>query len=272
MRARVAGLFVVLSFVLAGCNSDTRQLLDQAELGWRDGNYDDAIRLNLLVYERDPHGKYASRALMNLGNIYYLNLRQLNKAVGFYEKLVTELPGHPEEFKARERLAAIYANEMGDLTQAVYEYEKILASDGVDNRAEIQFRMADAYFKLNDFDRALRELRRVQEWGVSGHLADQVHLKVGNVYQIRKRYEDALEPFQNVSASPCIECRRRALLNLMETYESLYEFDKAIETVRKLDRTPENEIRIQSEVHRIIEKREQVDSGTTPEWYPHSAR
>ena len=264
-RYHLFGLPALVMTLLVGCNSDTRQLLNQAESRWRDGNYDDALRMNMLVYERDPRGRYAGRALMNLGNIYYLNQRRLNEAVEAYQKLVSELPSEPEALKARERLAGIYANDMGDLTQAIHEYEQILASEELEDRAEIQFRLADAYFRLNDFDRALRELRRLQEQGINGHLADQVNLKIGNVYQIRKRHEDALVPLQAVSESPCLECRRRALLNLMETHEQLYDFDKAMEVVRRLDPNQGHE-QIQRELARLADKRKRVDSGTIASW------
>ncbi|PYV35071.1 MAG: hypothetical protein DMG09_20330 [Acidobacteria bacterium] len=262
---------LALFALLWGCNADSRQLLEQAEARWREGDYEDAVRLNLLLHDRDPSGRYGAQALMNLGNIYYLNLRQLGKAIEMYQKLAAERPGTPDEFKARERLAEIHANEIGDLTQAVCEYEKILAWKGLDNSAEIRMQMANAYFKLGDYDQALRELRRVEEQGTGGHTADQARLKIGNIYQIRKRYQDALEPFQKVTVSPCVECRRRALLNLMETYEALYDFDRAIETVRRLDPTRENERRIQAEVARLSSKREQIGSGQVLIWEPHSS-
>ena len=154
--------------------------------------------------------------------------------------MLRELPGSAEERKAREQLAGIYANELGDLTQAIYEYDLVLASKELDNRAEIQFRRANAYFKLNDLDRALRDLMRIEDTGVTGHLADQVRLKIGTIYQIRKRFENALGSFHKVTESPCIECRRRALLSLAQTYEAVYDFDNAIETLHRLDGTGEN--------------------------------
>ena len=262
---------LALFALLWGCNADSRQLLEQAEARWREGDYEDAVRLNLLLHDRDPSGRYGAQALMNLGNIYYLNLRQLGKAIEMYQKLAAERPGTPDEFKAREKLAEIHANEIGDLTQAVYEYEKILAWKGLDNSAEIRMQMANAYFKLGDYDLALRELRGIEEQGGGGHTVDRARLKIGNIYQIRKRYQDALEPFQKVTVSPCVECRRRALLNLMETYEALYDFDRAIETVRRLDPTRENERRIQAEVARLSSKREQIGSGQVLIWEPHSS-
>ncbi len=101
-------------------------MLELAEARWREGNYDDAIRLNTLLYKRDREGKFGAQALLNIGNIYYLNLRQLKDAVENYTRLVEEFPDRPEAYKARLQLAAIYANEIGDLNQAISEYDRIL--------------------------------------------------------------------------------------------------------------------------------------------------
>jgi hypothetical protein len=71
--------------------------------------------------------------------------------------------------------------------------------------------------------------------------------------------------------SPCPECRRRAILNLCETYEVLLDFDRAIETVRKLDHTPEDEKLAEQEVARLTEKKQRLDSGKQLNWnYPHT--
>jgi tetratricopeptide (TPR) repeat protein len=260
----MAWSLLTLLIVTQGCNSSSRQLLEQAEARWREGNYEDAVRLNLLLYDRDSRGRYAATALLNAGNIYYLNLRQLNKAIETYQKLVTELPGSAEEGKAREQLADIYANELGDLTQAIYEYDLVLSSKQIENPAEIQFRRANAYFKLNDFDRSLRELQRIEDAGVTGHLADQVRLKIGTIYQIRKRFENALDSFRRVTESPCIECRRRALLSLAQTYEAVYDFDNAIDTLQRLGRTGENPEQIHREIVRLAAKQDSVAASAVP--------
>ncbi len=265
MRHALAGILLLLAATLAACNSNERQLLGQAEARWREGNYEDAIRLNTLLYERDHQGRFAARAMLNIGNIYYLNLRQLRNAVEWYEKLLDELPGREEEYTARRQLASIYA-ATGDLTQAIAQYDRLLEMKSLEDRAEIRFERAGAYFKKEDFDRALRELRRLEESGITGHLADQVGLKIGNIYQIQHKYDDASDYFQKVSQAGCRECRRQAILDLAETYESLYNFERAIETIRKLDPGPESEKIISSEVARLQDKRKRVDSGPVPLW------
>ncbi len=263
-----AGILLALGLMLllSGCSPDPNRLLAQAEARWREGNYEDAIRLNRLLYSRYREASYGATALMNIGNIYYLNLRQLKDAIEAYNKLVQEFPGRPEEFKARKQLAAIYANEIGDLTQAIYEYNRILEAEDLEDRAEVEYQRARAHFQKGDYDIALRELRHLEEAGVRGHLAHQVYLKIGNIYQIQKKYEDAASCFAKVTGAPCIDCRRRAYLHLMETYEAIFDFDRAIAAIRSLDRTPENLETIEREVQRITEKRRRLDSGRPLQW------
>jgi tetratricopeptide (TPR) repeat protein len=258
---RIWCLAAVAAF-LAACNSDSQQLLERAEARWREGNYEDAIRLNTLLYQRDPQGKYAAQALLKMGDIYYLNLRQVKNATETYNRLVSELPGRREEYIARQQLAAIYENEVGDLTQAIFEYDKILEAKDLDNRTEIEFQRANAYFKQRSYDRAWRELRRIEDAGVTGHVADQVCLKLGNIGQIRGQYQDAVSYFQRVSESPCPECRRRAILNLADSYEALFNFDKAIDTFGKLDRSDKQ--LAEKEVARLKSKKRWLGSHTDP--------
>jgi tetratricopeptide (TPR) repeat protein len=262
-------VWILLGATLAGtgCNSDSRQLFDRAQAQWREGNYDAAIELDRLLYERDPQGKLAPKALLNVGNISYLNLRKIKDAVDAYTKLIEEFPGRPEELKARLQLADIYENEIVDLTQAVAEYDRILEFPGLDDRLEIQFKRANVYFKMEDYNRALRELRRMEEAGVTGHLSDQVFLKIGNIYQIQRKYEDAADYLARVEQSPCPECRRNAIVSLAETYEALYDIPHAIETIRKLDHTPENDRQVAQEVARLTEKRRRLGS-TAMTWHP----
>lgn len=263
MRCRWLSLSLLLfAAILAACNSDSRQLRERAEERWREGNYDDAIRLNTLLYERDKDGRYAPGALLNIGNIYYLNLRNLEQAVETYKKLAAEFPGKAEEYEARKQLAEIYEYEIEDLSQAQSEYDRILENEDLENRPEILFKRANIYFKQEDYDHAWRELRQIEESGTAGtHLADQVSLKLGSISQIRQRYEDAAAYFEKVVGSPCQECRRQAILSLTKTYEALYSFDRAIETVQKLDQYPEDKQRVSQEVQRLTAEKNRLNAG-----------
>ncbi len=273
LRSLLLWALLGMAAFVAACNSDSRQLAERAEASWRAGNYEDAIRLNTLLYERNPNNQFAAQACLNIANIYYLNLRQIKNAVDEYKKLIQEHPKAPETLKAREQLAAIYENELDDLTQAIAQYDKLLEANNPENRAEILFKRASAYFNLEDYNRAWRELRLIEDSGEGGsHLLDQVHLKLGNIDQIRRQYQDAADYFQKVIHSPCPECRRRAILNLSETYEALLDFEGAIKTIRMLDHTPEDKKLADQEVARLAEKKQRMNSGKLLNWnYPHPA-
>jgi len=270
MSQNRAWSLLILSFaMLSGCNSSAKQLLEQAEARWREGNYEDALHLNTLLYNRDHQGRYAAQALLNIGSIYYLNQRQIKKAIETYNKVVEEFPGRREEITARQQLAAIYANEMQvrDLAQVIEQYDKILEDyPDLENKSEVQYLRANAYFNMGEYESALRELRRIEEVGMSGHVADQVYLKIGNIYQIQKKFDNAAEMFQKVAEAACMDCRRRAILHLTESYEALFQIDKAIETLHKLDRTPENEAWVSREIARLTKKRQSVGSATSLSW------
>jgi tetratricopeptide (TPR) repeat protein len=261
MRIGRGVITLLLAALIPGCNSDQRQLLDQAEARWREGNYDDAIRLNKLLYERDRQGRYAVQSLLNLGDIYYLNKRDPGSAAEYYKKLLEEFPGRPEELTARKQLVRIYESEYSDLTQAIAQYDAMLAVKNLEDRGKILYERANLYFKKQDYHRALRALRQLEDDGVRDHLSHLVYLKIGNIYQIQHKYAEAIPYFVKVAAAACIDCRRQGILELESTYESLYEFNKAIETVKRLDPTEENKRIIDTEVHRLQDKRRRVDSG-----------
>jgi tetratricopeptide (TPR) repeat protein len=268
MKTRLASVILLLCLG-AACNSGERQLLDRAEAAWRGGRYDEAIRTYTLLYDHDHQGKYAARALLSIGNIYYLNLRQIKDAVEAYSRLVDELAGRDEEAAARQQLAQIYSNEIGDLTQAVAQYDKLLDMKGLENRTEILSLRASAYFKQNDFHRALREFRKLEDDGVTGHTAHLVFLKIGAIYQIQHKYEESVTYFENVATAACAECRRKAILDLAETYEYLYDFNRAIQTLNRLDANAENAALISGETRRLEDKRNRVNITGELNWRTH---
>src|SRR5512147_428721 len=85
-----------LAALFAGCSSSSRQLLGDAEALWRKGRFPEALQANEQLYKAEPRGRYAAQALLNVADIYYLNLRQTKQAIEIYEKLAQEFPGRAE--------------------------------------------------------------------------------------------------------------------------------------------------------------------------------
>lgn len=260
-RGRLIWLALLLSAWLLSCGSSSQKLLEEAENNWRKGRNLEALQGNEALYQREPKGKFAARALLNIANIHYLNLAQLKPAIQSYEKLAREFPESPEAAEAHRRLADIYAIDLNDRDQAIAQYDALLKDPNLKDRNEILYKRADLYLKTEDYDRALRELRALEESGIDDHLADDVSLKIGSIYQIQKEFDRAVEPYGKAVNSKYPECRRRAIIGLAETYEMLFDFDNAIATIQKLDHTPENAQLIAGEVDRLKKKRISVEKG-----------
>ena len=92
----------------------------------------------------------------------------------------------PEAVEAHRHLADLYADELNDNDQAIAQYEALLKIENLPDRPEILFKRADLFLKKEDYDRALRELRALEESGIGELLADQVSLKIGNIYRFRR--------------------------------------------------------------------------------------
>jgi len=257
---------LALLALAAACSSGEQRLLDRAEERRRAGSYDEAIRLNTLLYERDPDGKRAAQALFNIGNIHYLNLRRIPPAIEAYDRLAREFPGTRLQQEAQLSLARIYENEIGDFSQAVAQYNRLLEEPDLQNRREIEVMRANAYFMRQDYHNALRELRRLEEAGIDGHLGHKVFLKIGSIYQIEKKYETAITYFLRVADAPCQECRRQAILSLAACHEAVFDFAKAREALARLDDTPENRRLIADESARLQDKEKRVNSQPAMEW------
>lgn len=261
-RAGSCAVFLfVLSAFFASCGADLQAVLEQAETSWRKGRYDEAILANKELLKREPKGKYAAHALLRIANIQYLNLRQIKPAIDFYTRVNREFPETPESLEAHRHLAEIYENEVIDLDQAIIQLSDLLEARDLNDRSDIVYRRADLFFKKENYDRALRELRSLEDAGVQGRLADQISLKVGSIYQIQKKYDLAIEPFTRALTSEFPEIRRRALLSLAENYENVFDFDNAIATIRKMPRMPEDEPFVASEIARLNHKRRDVEKG-----------
>ncbi len=255
--AAVTGLWLL--WLTIGCSPDPELMLADAAAQWREARYEDAVRLNWKAYLANPKGRIAARALLSIGNIYYLNLNRREDAIEVYQKLLMEFPGGADGLEARKQLAAI-AGQIGDWTQAVYEYDRMLELGTRQDREWARFQKASAYFKMSDFESALQELRRLEETGATNHLSDRASLKIGVICQIQKRSADALVEFRKVSDSACKECRQRALFNLISTHEARFEFDKAREVIGLLDDTPENQALARKEERRLASMRQRAEA------------
>lgn len=234
---RPGALTAMIGWVLlASCGPQDVQLYRQAEKLWRNAEYQKAVEAFQNVAELHPESPLAADALREAAAIASLQLNNPAKALKLYQAFLERYPRSEHRLQALSRVADLYENEIGDLRKALAAHQQ-LARLSFDEKEQMQHRLAVAncYFKLNEFDRALFDYQKLIDDGAGGHLREQAQLKVGTLLQMRRRYHAALEPFKEVlQTTACSECKLQAQLGLVECYDALQEYGEGDRVAREI--------------------------------------
>ncbi len=201
---------------------------DRAQTSWRRGDYEQAMKLYERVYRLYPDSSYAGRALFELGSLNYINSYNINRAVEAFQRLVTEYPSSPKVVDAYMMLGEINEIELQDLPAAIDCWRRLLDMDlPSDLRRQLLFRIGNAYFKLDQFERARRTFEELLD--ENDDLAQQANIRLGTIFQLTRDYQDSLPCFEAVLRGESrASYRLQAQLGLIESYEFLADLDAAI--------------------------------------------
>ena len=189
-------------------NADTEMAMSQALLGlgyiaYRQGNFDEAIRLYTEVVKRDKAG--TPEAYHNLGNIY-AGRGEIEKAVTAQQQAIAEDPTFAEAYY---HLGVLYSRKQ-DWHAAIDAYQKTVALTPTMPNPITNF--PDAIDKLENTgsrkgDAAVRELKvadtEIQKYLEAVFVADtdekpEALLTLANIYFKYERYNAATEVFNRV--------------------------------------------------------------------------
>ncbi len=133
----------------------------------------------------------------------YSNLNAYDLAINFARQLIREFPQHPLALSARIDIGTIYLPNKGDHEQAIAELRPLLKLVTVeDEKASIQYTIAENYFELADYDNALREfliLRYNQKAGPMWIASAQ--MKVAECYAAQNNIEQAIQELEAIKRS-----------------------------------------------------------------------
>ncbi len=135
-----------LEAILEGDFAKAEQLLEQ-------GRYAEADRIFDKLYQHHPDFYLSERALFQTGEIRNLYLKKYHEALLAYLLVEKDYSESPLAKKALQQVAEIYKNRLRDYPRAIVAYQKLL-DNGVEDGAQVQYEVADSYFRLNNFEQA----------------------------------------------------------------------------------------------------------------------
>jgi tetratricopeptide (TPR) repeat protein len=227
---------LLAAIVLTGaCRSSSESTLQRASEAWDNGDYEQSAELYEEHLEHNPDGESSQRARFKLANTYFANLRRYDRAASHYREYLNQAPlGDPEGRVVRERLAESLS-ELGRSYEAIAEYENIAPAHPSDRR-RIRLRIADIYFDQKNYSQALTEYSKITDNAPYDEFSENAYLREASIYQLeRKQYQQALPIYQKLeSATADPKVRTRALFNIGDCYESLFQFEEAIKAYREI--------------------------------------
>lgn len=244
--------------------SDVKVAFERAQGFWRDGKYADAAQAYLELEAAYPASRFAPESLWEAGNIYYYNLDDVANALNCYERVIRDYPACRWVAGSRLRLAEIFEIELNEPGNALrYLNEALAQLVDEPTRHDIQFKVAEIHFKLNEFGLAYEEFSHLaRDEGIGLHRVHQAKLRLGTIHQIRREHEAAIRSFLEVlTAGPCGDCRLHAQLSLVESYEVLDRLSEAIEIAREIRSEDYPEEMRQQLLKRLLEKKKYYEPG-----------
>ena len=130
----------------------------------------------LEVYGRDPEG-----AIFN----YQEAIRLSQDPVSVYE--------------IQKRVANLFFEHSKDIDKAVAAYKKLTSFNPESLELDFfQFRIAEAYFRQNNFEQSRLEYQKLVERFPKSQYVGKSRFEIGNTYYMEGKYDIAIEAFKQV--------------------------------------------------------------------------
>jgi len=220
LSVRTLGLFVA-AMVTVACSRSPEEHLVAARDAVFEHRPQTALReyrLALDAVEKDnsPAGMaLRATALRGAADTYYLELRDVAKALGVYRELVAQAPEAPETVEGHVLLAEILHHHYHDLRGAIAELTAALARKP-ERAADLSYEVCKLYFELGDYQQCTIEAEKLmQSYPASPRVPDALFL-AGQAYAMQEGMrEQAERAFQALAQRyPASELAPHALFEL----------------------------------------------------------
>lgn len=233
-RRGVPGILLVLVLIFGGLLYSTNRLEESLEADFSlaavavgERNYQQALDYYEGIYRRNPTFHLAAQAMFQGAEIKNLYQKRYSEALLDYLTLQQK---YPDEYAlvrdSQVRIAEIYKIRQRDYPRAAEEYRKAL-SLGVANPDQIQYEIADSYFRQEDYPQAVEAFAGLRRDYPQSPLLAEAGYRVATVYSLLGESEVAIQSFREVMerwpTSPYAIEARFGLAAVLEERDNLAE-------------------------------------------------
>lgn len=196
------------------------------------GKYAEAVELLEKLHDEHPRFERIPEVLFQTAKIQDLYLGRYSDALLTYLILERDFPGAAEVLPAMQQVAVIYKYRLNDCSQAIAVYQKIL-DQPVQEKDQLQYEVADCYFRMNHFDQARIEFDSLLKTYPQSALIAEVQYRIAVTYALEGKLPEAAGAYRLVvelwEESPYGLEASFGLATILEEQEKLLEALKILE-------------------------------------------
>ncbi len=261
-------IFAFCLLIFSGACRSRGNLVSQAQTAWEQGNYEAAVNYYEEFLKEPPSPEQAATAHFEAAKIYYLNLKQYDRAAEHYIRIVEDFPQFPQREQAFLQLAGCF-ELLKNPREAIGEYERLLqAFPETPDRRKIRLAIADLYYGY-DQRQSLVEYQKVVKDAPYDDLSEKAYLRIGGVQFLRNEFQEAIPAYQTVEQNTKdANIRRQARDRLADCYENLADYEMAVKILEQTEPDPKDLGFLQKRITGIRERqntRKLIQPETPPE-------
>ena len=225
------------------------------------GKYVEAVDLFEKLHDEYPDFERVPRSLFQAAEIQDLYLGRYSDALLTYLVLERDFPEAAEVVQARKQVAVLYKYRLNDCGQAIAVYQKVLDQPDPGND-QLQYEVADCYFRLNNFDQARIEFDSLFKNYPQSILVAEVQYRIAMTYALEGKLPEAAGAYRLVverwSESPYALEASFGLATVLEEQEELLEALKILESLAGIYPNQDILERKTAQVRERIEKKKKA--------------
>ncbi len=252
-----AGLFLFLIFFSAACTHKIQSQLKEAEKQFRAGNYQTARSTYLQIAETYPKSRQAPEAYYWAGMISYLYLKEPQRALDYFHKIITDYPASDMVLSTRGHLAEMYEKEFNEPRLAIGEYQKLIEEtpDHL-NEDEYLYKIGDIYFNQGDLAQSKIEWEGLIKKYPKGKWVDRASFQVAMISMIQQKYDDGLKAMEDfIKNFPDSSYLMEAKYERGVCLEEVGRKEEALQVYRDLLPNYPNRFIVETRIKRLEEKK-----------------
>ena len=161
------------------------------------GKYVEAVDLFEKLHDEHPDFVRIPQSLFQTAEIQDLYLGRYSDALLTYLMLERDFHDAAEVVPARKQVAVLYKYRLNDCSQAIAVYQKVLDQPDPGND-QLQYEVADCYFRLNNFDQARIEFDSLLKNYPQSSLIAEVQYRIAMTYALEGKLPEAAGAYRLV--------------------------------------------------------------------------